>query len=415
MKEVSLKRGMLVNSLGSLVGLGCQWLITIVVVRMADGFDAAGSYSLAMSVYGIFGPIAQYRMYTYQISDVNHENSTGDYLGIRIVTSFGALAVCVIYSAITCPLSFLPVVLLYGLYKTAGLLIDVLHACDQLHNRLEYIGVSLAMQGVGSLVAFAVVFGVFGSLEWSLLGMVGATLLVGLLFDIPRTKRFDSLAPRFCLRKINLFLVSCIPIVIAGVAVSSSTSLPRQYLSLVMGESALGIYASVAAPVALIQMGVSYIYNPLLSIFARCYQAGDKGSFSQLMVKTLFAMGVVGFVCTGGVIVFGEPLLTLFYGSSIRDYSYLLPPMVLLAFGTGFMWFLNDLLVALRCFRATLYSSLVSLVASLVAIIPFVAAFELNGVTFACLVSCIAAISVSIFFMMQHLKEHWRENKRTAN
>lgn len=59
MKEVSLKRGMLVNSLGSLVGLGCQWLITIAVVRMADGFDAAGSYSLAMSVYGIFGPIGR--------------------------------------------------------------------------------------------------------------------------------------------------------------------------------------------------------------------------------------------------------------------------------------------------------------------------------------------------------------------
>ena len=64
MKEVSLKRGMVVNSIGSLTGLGCQWLITIVVVRLANGFDDAGLYSLAMSVYGIFGPLAQYRMYT---------------------------------------------------------------------------------------------------------------------------------------------------------------------------------------------------------------------------------------------------------------------------------------------------------------------------------------------------------------
>ena len=137
MKEISLKRGMIVNSLGSLTGLGCQWLITIVVVRLANGFDDAGLYSLAMSVYGIFGPLAQDRMYTYQISDVKAENSTGEYMGIRILTSSGALLLCVVYSVLTCPSSFLPIILLYGLFKTTGLVIDVLHACDQAHRRLE--------------------------------------------------------------------------------------------------------------------------------------------------------------------------------------------------------------------------------------------------------------------------------------
>ena len=407
MKEISLKRGMIVNSLGSLTGLGCQWLITIVVVRLANGFDDAGLYSLAMSVYGIFGPLAQYRMYTYQISDVRAENSTGEYMGIRILTSSGALLLCVVYSALTCPSSFLPIILLYGLFKTTGLVIDVLHACDQAHRRLEYIGISLALQGVGSLVSFAVMMSVFGSLELALLGMVVATLLVGLLFDLPRTSRFDSLRPRFNSQKIKRFLISCFPIVVAGVAVSASTSLPRQYLSYAMGDAALGVYASVAAPVALIQMGVSYIYNPLLGIFAEYYESHDRAAFTKLMGKTAAAMVVVGLGSAVAVSILGEPLLVLFYGTDIEGYAYLLLPMVMLAIGTGWMWFLNDLLVALRVFKATFVTGAFALVVSLLVIIPFVALWGLNGVTFACLLSCIVASVVSLLYLVRHLRAHW--------
>ncbi len=407
MKEISLKRGMIVNSLGSLTGLGCQWLITIVVVRMANGFDDAGLYSLAMSVYGIFGPLAQYRMYTYQISDVRAENSTGEYMGIRILTSSGALLLCVVYSALTCPSSFLPIILLYGMFKTTGLVIDVLHACDQAHRRLECIGISLALQGVGSLVSFAVMMSVFGSLELALLGMVVATLLVGVLFDFPRTSRFDSLRPRFNSKKIKRFLISCFPIVVAGVAVSASTSLPRQYLSYAMGDAALGVYASVAAPVALIQMGVSYIYNPLLGIFAEYCESNDRAAFTKLMGKTAAAMVVVGLGCAVAVSILGEPLLVLFYGPDIEGYAYLLLPMVMLAIGTGWMWFLNDLLVALRVFKATFVTGAFALVVSLLVIIPFVALWGLNGVTFACLLSCIVASVVSLLYLVRHLRAHW--------
>ena len=59
---LSLKQNMLWNSFGSLTYLGCQWLITILVVRLADGYDDAGTLSLAMSVYNMFSSLAIYRM-----------------------------------------------------------------------------------------------------------------------------------------------------------------------------------------------------------------------------------------------------------------------------------------------------------------------------------------------------------------
>ena len=63
-KELSLKLNMLWNSFGSLFYLGCQWLMTVMVVRLSNGFDAAGTLTLAMSVYNIFSSLALYRKYT---------------------------------------------------------------------------------------------------------------------------------------------------------------------------------------------------------------------------------------------------------------------------------------------------------------------------------------------------------------
>ena len=89
---LSIKKNMLWNSIGSLCNLGCQWLISVLIVRLSTGYDAAGIYSLGISTYNIFGSIAQYRMYTYQVSDVKNENTTGEYLTFRLITGYRHLS-----------------------------------------------------------------------------------------------------------------------------------------------------------------------------------------------------------------------------------------------------------------------------------------------------------------------------------
>ena len=117
-KQLSLKENMLWNSFGSIVNLACQWLITILIVRLGSGYEASGVFSLAMSIYNIFAPIAQYRMYTYQVSDVENENTTGEYLAFRFFTCGVALALCTGYSLFTCESGAIAAILLYAVYKS---------------------------------------------------------------------------------------------------------------------------------------------------------------------------------------------------------------------------------------------------------------------------------------------------------
>ena len=401
---LSIGRNMLWNSAGSLTSLGCQWLITVLIVRLSSGYDAAGVYSLAMAVYGIFMNIAQYRMYTYQISDVRGENTLGEYYTFRLITCSAALALTMAYAVATCRPATWLAIFLYGAYRSAALVIDVFHATDQQIHRMDYIGKSLMLQGVVSLGLFVAVFTGTRSLEATLAAMTAGIVAIHFAYDRRRTCAVVPLELGIAPAKVRRLLLGCLPIVLAGVACAAAPSLPRQYLSATQGDAALGAYAAVAAPVAIIQMGVSYIYNPLLGYFAESYEARDGARFARLMRVTLLGAAGVAAACAIGLELFGGPLLSLVYGARILPYLYLLVPLVLCAVLTGLMWFVNDLLIALRNFKSTFIGSAAALAASAASTVPCIALLGLNGVTAATALACAVSIAIMACFLVPQVR-----------
>lgn len=403
-KKLNLRQNMLWNACGSLCNLGCQWLMTVLVVRLSDDYIGAGLFALAMSVYGIFLPIAQYRMYIYQISDTKQENTPGEYLAFRVITCTVALILCILYAILTCSLGAVIPIALYGLYKTANQIIDVLHAADQVHERMDYIGKSLCLQGIGSLICFISVYSLTKNLNLTLAIMAAAVLLIGIFYDLPRTKDLVVIHFGITAKKVRVLATSCLPIVIAGIAFSAAPQLPKQFLFTMAGDSALGIYASVAAPIAIIQMGVSYIYYPLLPPLTNFYEKGDFKHFKKLMAKLTVAIAILGIACALLLEWLATPLLVLIYGESISGYTYLVQPLLLSAIVTGCCWFINDLLIALRNFKAVLISSIIELVVALTTSTAFIALFDMNGVTFATIAACIASILVMVFALIVQIR-----------
>ena len=163
----------------------------------------------------------------------------------------------------------------------------------------------------------------------------------------------------------------------------SIPSIPRQILGAMFGASALGAYASVASPVVVVQMGAQYIYSPLLSSFAQCYLAKDASGFLRLFAKVFVAIIVLAAVSLIGFASFGEWALCLIYGDSIRDYSYLLLPLVCCTICTAFLWFLGDLLVVVRDMKGNLVCFSVAFVVCAVCSYPMLVMFGLNGASFA--------------------------------
>lgn len=410
MQGLSIKKNMLWNSSGSMVYLGCQWLITILAVRLSSDYSVAGTLALGMAVSNIFSPIGYYKIRVYQVSDLSGAYSPNDYIGFRLVTAAVALLVMVTYGSIACPQDQLLEIFLYGLFSFGPILVDVLHGIDQQHGRMDYIGKSLIARGFLSVFFFCVGIVLFESLAVSLLLMIIATFVAIAAYDIPATKRLvSSVKPLFCARKIRRLAISCFPLVVALTLGNTASSVSRQLLSFFYGTSSLGIYASVAAPVAIIQMGAQYIYSPLIGEFAKYYAAKQGDDFLRLLAKTLGAIFALTAVLTLFFSMLGEPLLVLLYGIGIANYTYLLTPLIVCTSITALVWLAGDLLVVMRKNRLYLLVHCACFIVTAITAGPLLNTYGLNGASYCLIAGFSAGLTFALAIIILTCKKSFYE------
>lgn len=379
-EPLSLRTNMLWNTIGSTFRLACNYLVGVAVVRLSHGFDAAGGLALVMAIANLINPFADFRLRTIQVTDVKGERSAGEYVGLRIIATAFSFGVGLMYSLATEPASMLPLVAIYLVYSLATNFIEVLHAIDQRHRRMDYIGKSYMIQGVTTLGGFCAVLWLTNSLILAVTAMAVLVILVGLLYDLPRSAQFEGLRPVIDLLPSIKFLATLVPLVLAQVCSSAVLTFPRQYLESSHGADALGIYNSVAMPVTIVQMGAVYVYSPLMGEFANRFHT-DKRSGLALLWRT--TAGILGVTLLAAVflLVAGKPILGLIFGSKILEHTYLLPPAILCTMITAFAWFMNDLLVAVRDMTASFLGNAVAALTALASMRMMVDAFDINGVS----------------------------------
>ena len=382
LEPLSLQNNMIWNSIGSLTNLGCQWLTTVLVVRLSSGFDAAGILAIAMSIANIYAPIAQFKMRTYQVSDVEHHTSSGEYVAFRLISMSAAFLISILYMLFTADSYLFPAVICYLLYKSVEVFIDVLHGIDQQHYRMDYCGKSLILRGVLSLLAFAVVLHFTNNLNYSIFAMFFSVLPV-IALDWHRASFFGSLRPHISKRKTGSLFLACLPAAVGTSLCNAVTTIARQQLGAIEGAAVLGIYASVCTPIVLIQAGAGYIYAPLLGKFAEYLNSRDIREFNRLLIKV---SAVIVFLALSGIALFyavGGPFLNLVFGSEVARNSYLMYPAVISVVLCAYSSFLCDLLIAARSMLSTLLCNALSVIIVSIMVNPLITMFGSNGASFA--------------------------------
>lgn len=401
-EKLSLKKNIIWNSIGSVTRLGCNYLITIAVVRFSHGFDAAGGLALAMSISSLVAPLAEFRLRTIQVTDVDNESSAGEYIGLRLATTLSAFIVGVAYSFLTCSLESLPVIVLYLISTMVVNVIEGFHAIDQKNMRMDYIGISYILQGVSNLTLFAAVLAMSNSLELAVAAIAVADIAICILFDRKEAGSFGPIVITFDFKKTIKVLASLCPLVIAQICSSAVLTAPKQYLAATYGAAALGIYSSVASPATIVQMGASYIYSPLLGEFATRFHE-DKKRGIKLLKKASLYIALLALALSALLIVFANPILRLLFGSDIVAYSNLMGLALLCTFLTAYAWFFNDLLLSIRDFRGSFVGNVASSVASVALTSITVSSFGMNGVSITGSLSYgLALVIMLVFFVFDY-------------
>lgn len=394
-QEVGMGRNVLWNTVGCVFYQGCLWLITVLVVRLSSNFDNSGILSLAMSLGNIYFALATYNIRPYQVSDIQRKYSASQYVGLRMITVFAGYALFALYAMLTSGSVVVALsILAFLLFKADESFCNVLYGIDQQGMRLDFVGKSQIMRGVILVAAFSVGLIATQNLPFALVFMAAACSCVTLAYDVPRSRGLtDSIRPSFDRVAVATLLKECLPSVISLVVSGLVATVARQLFFFMYGESALGIYATVATPAVLIQVLASNLYTPMLTPFAervakRDYP-GARKSAGMLVTMVLGVSLLVSF----GLSSVGDILLPAVFGESVRPYCYLLLPALLVAAGVALTSLLADCLVAIRRLRIAMCINLAALIMMLLAFYPLVSAFYMNGLSFSLIAGyCVSSI-----------------------
>ncbi len=138
-KKSTLAKAMLWNTVGNLVYCICQWVITILAVKL-DSYGAAGYLSLAMSTSSTFSTIAMFSMRNYQVSDVKNEFKDAEYLGSRLITSVIAIVLCALFAINSTSVYQMLCIDAFMVIRIAESIVDVIHGINQKFDRYDLIG-----------------------------------------------------------------------------------------------------------------------------------------------------------------------------------------------------------------------------------------------------------------------------------
>lgn len=379
--------------------------MTVFVVRLSSGFDEAGILALAMSISNFVFPIAEYRLRTLQVTDIRGVMTSRHYLGLRVVTSLTALIIGSVYSLVTTSLAAASVIVVYLVSQIVATYLEGFHATEQVAKRMDYIGISYILQGAGGLAAFLVGFVLFDTLFAAVVLYTIANIFVALVYDVPRAKRFGSIRPMLRGTKPALTLLRLLPLATVNTALSVVTLVPRQYLSAQLGQEALGIYASVAAPAVIIQACAGYLYTPLLGHLVETFMT-DRRRALWLLGKIALLFAGLGIVAATVFWIAGDFLLSALFGADILSHTDLIQPVVLFSLITAFVWFFNDLLLGLRDYLGCLCGGLIAVGTTLVITPSVTEHYGLNGPSAAGVIASVVTLAVMTGFLARHFNSY---------
>ena len=397
-KKLSISQNAFFNTVGSCFYLVCQWLITVLVIRLGS-VEYGGTLSLCMSVTNIFFTLSTFGIHGYQVTDYNRKYSSGEYVTTRLFTCSVAVVLCILYNLISPQTHYETVcIIVYMLFRVGEALSDVNQGIQQVSERMDYVCWSSVMRGVLLIGSFAGAMLLTHDLLTAIGAMAVSTGLVVLLYEFPVCRKLDNVTLRFNLRKSLALLWDNWPLMANSLLMVLLVSLPRTKLNAMWGPYWMGIYGSVAAPAAIVQSAIPWLYNPALIVFARYWSEKDKTGYLKLhrrMLLLLFGTAAIAFI---GAAVLGHWGLNLLFGEEVAAHDHLLLPTLATTTLIAAEYYLGALLTVTRRLKSIVAANAVALAVTLIFSDMLIRPYGPNGVN---LIVCISmAVNCIILYAM---------------
>jgi O-antigen/teichoic acid export membrane protein len=402
-----LKKNIFLNISGVFCYFFFQWLISVLVVRIA-GFREAGVYSLSFSFANIFLIIANFGVIRYQLSDIQRKYTDGVYFATRAVTCLAALLLGVLTLFFT---GFTPYTVMCCAamlcFKLLESITDVFFGALQRFDRFGAINLSYILKGVFPVAAFCVAL-YYKNLFFATVALSVVYALVVALFDIPAVIRDKNLASAVAFKDIPRVLFACFPLALVTVVYPYMAFITRYTVNQLYSAEELGYYSSVTLLIAvMITLGNS-VWNALIPHMAERYHGKEYGLLKKTIAKIIGIVMLAGAFLVLAGLVFGEWVLALVFGEKIRPYCYLLTPTFIVSTIWTLVSFFNASLTAFEKRTPPLVCNMAGVVVCTALIRPFVQAYGMIGSCYCLIVSMGLQAVLSLIYLSTMICPHRR-------
>ena len=408
-KKLSVQQNTLLNSFGSLFYLGCQWLLTVLVVRLGSVEDG-GNLSLAMSLTNMFFTIATFGIRDFQVSDYQNKYSPSQYVTTRLLT-------CTVSSLICCGIVLLnrhytghqiACILFYMLFRISEALVDVFQAMEQKAERMDYNCVSFLLRGIFLLGGFSLILHFSGSLVMAIVGIAVTSFCVVLGFDWPTCRKLSDFKLEFSFSATRHLLLECAPLMCNSFLTSAIVSIPRSTLETLWGSYWMGIYGSVATPATIVQSAAMWLYTPAILVFTRHYVERDKKNFYALYRKIWLILGGVFIAVFVGAALLGRWGLGLLFNDEVVAHADLLIPVLGTTLLIAVSYFLGAILTITRQLKVILAANAVAAALAVVLSRPIIQSCQMNGVNYVIYIAMGANVLLLLIALTRNLHHYFK-------
>lgn len=410
-KKLSVQQNTLLNSFGSLFYLGCQWLITVLVVRLGSVEDG-GNLTLAMSLTNMFFTLATFGIRDFQVSDYQGKYTSSQYVTTRLFTSIVSTLIC-------CGVVMLnggytahqkACVIIYMLFRIAEALVDVFQAMEQKAERMDYNCISFLIRGVCLLGGFSLILHFTGSLVLAIIGITVTSFCVVLGFDWPTCRKLSGFKLEFSFKATRQLLWECAPLMCNSFLTSAIVSIPRSTLESICGSYWLGIYGSVATPATIVQSAAMWLYTPAILVFTRHYAQHDKKNFYALYRKIWLFLGGVFVIVFLGAALLGRWGLGLLFTDEVVEHADLLIPVLGTTLLIAISYFLGAMLTITRQLKIILISNAIAAALAVLLSNPIIQAYQMYGVNYVIYIAMGANVIILFVALTHKLRQYFKHD-----
>lgn len=346
------KNSYLWNMIGGLLNAGQSVFILMVITRVA-GIDDAGIFTIAYASANLFLTIGNYGMRSYQVTDVNHHFSFGDYLGSRITTSIIMIAVSIAYVLYGIAFNSYTtnkalIVFVICLLKVIDAVEDVFSGYYQQQGRLDVGARIMTVRLFATIVVICISMIITRNLLISSIITAIVCAFLSITFNLCLYKTFITERVLFSASKVLHLLIDCIGPFLAAFLAFYVGNAPKYAIDSYLPQDIQAYYGFIAMPVFVVGLLNNFLYQPILTSLANDWVEKRRKQFVKRICRQIVIIFAITAVTLVGAYLLGIPVLSILYSADLSPYKN---ELLILLLGGGMLavvGFINIILTILR-------------------------------------------------------------------